>query len=268
MKTQESIHIEKLAILAEIVELKKYLKGLRMTADINSYQGEEESVISEIEFKKAEIESIELEAQELLKGAQKKDKKILIKPKPVKIKPHNNVDTFNEHTLEEGDDQYLNCQQIAKALKIKEATVLDWIKKQFLPAAMITEYRYMLTKEDVKSFIENPTSRMFDKLTDIDLTEIECLLGEKLIFNKFSRNHIAKILGVHRYSVFRWIENGWLKEDKVNRLISRDDLLSFLFSKEGARNLNKAIEAGIVDTPVQNIESSNIFYTTGVLQEF
>lgn len=252
----ESIQAKRLGILSEIVELKKYIRGLHSSGASDNNPDEQVTILAEIERKTIELKKIESEAIELKVAnpkhykTSKKSQKPGIAQKPGITPPIETppiVEEQKELLAVEDEDQFLNCQQIAKALKITEATVLDWVKKQFLPAVMISEYRYMFTKEDVKFFLENTTSRMFDRLLTIDLTEIEGLLGEKLILTNLSRTCVAKMLGVHRYSVFRWVEKGWLKGNEISNLISKADLRDFIYSDRGIEYWGKAYEAGIIE---------------------
>lgn len=82
LMSPETIGTKKLAILAEIVELKKFLKELRGIGDINSYLGEKDSILNEIELKTAELKKIELEVEEVKPKKRKYKKKTKKAPQP------------------------------------------------------------------------------------------------------------------------------------------------------------------------------------------
>lgn len=118
-------------------------------------------------------------------------------------------------------------RQIAEVLKVNYLTVSGWVRKGLLPAYQ-ESWTYIINKEDLKTFLENPPNTVFNAIVKADPKEIKKLIGEDLVLKSFNYEYTASLLGVHHSTVLKWVSERGLQAK--NHMVSVESLQDFLRS--------------------------------------
>jgi hypothetical protein len=73
-----------------------------------------------------------------------------------------------------------NTREVAKVINISDATLVRWIKSEFVKATLNASGSYFIKHEDLKEFISNPPNpRLRGIIALIDRDRIRELIGEE-----------------------------------------------------------------------------------------